>query len=153
LELFLDVDLALLDERKKVSAQPGDLRQREAVLGDVDGLAREMRRGGLSLGRSGVAVGALQALLELDGANGGVDLEWCVEARVVSPCQGGEELRRPRAAVATVGGKTIIDLERSADWESDDEMLGAHVFEVSVVLDPVEAVAVCDHVLAYENLV
>jgi len=84
LELLFDVDLAFLNERKKVAAHPGDLGAGEAVLGEVDGLAGEMRRGGVALGGGGVAVDAHETLLELDGANGGVDLQGRVEASVVS---------------------------------------------------------------------
>ena len=80
LELLFDIDLALVDEGLKVGAEPGDLDAGEAALGDVDGLAGEVWGGGVAGGGCGVAVGADQALLNRDGADGGVDLERCMEA-------------------------------------------------------------------------
>ena len=75
LELLLDVDLALVDEGLEVGAEPGDLDAVEATFGDVDGLAGEVRGGGVAGGGRGVAVGAGEALLDGDGADGGVDLQ------------------------------------------------------------------------------
>ncbi len=111
LELLLDVDLARLDERQEIAAKPGDLRHGEAVLGDVDGLAGEMGRGGVAFGGSGVAVDVDEVLLELDGADGGVDLQGRLEAGVELAGELGEEVRGPGAAVAAVGGKALVDLE------------------------------------------
>ena len=39
LKLFFYVNLAFLDEREKVAAQPGDFGERETMFCDVDGLA------------------------------------------------------------------------------------------------------------------
>ena len=43
LKLLLDINLAFLHQRQEVSAQPGDLGERETVLRDIDGLAGEVR--------------------------------------------------------------------------------------------------------------
>ena len=119
LELLFDVDLALLDERQQVAAQPCDLGEGEAVLGDVDGLAGEMGRGGVAVGGSGVAVGAEEMLLELDGADGGVDLERRVEAGVVGAGHGGEKLRGPGAAVAAILREAFVDVQGAAGGDGD----------------------------------
>ena len=74
LELLFDVDFALLDERQKVAAHPGDLGERESMLCEIHGLAGEVRGGGIPFGGCGVAVGAQKSLLELDRTDGGVDL-------------------------------------------------------------------------------
>ena len=74
LELLFDVDFSLLHQRQKVAAQPGDLGEREAVLGDVDSLTGEVGRGGVAFGWGRVAIDVHQVLLEFDGADGGVDL-------------------------------------------------------------------------------
>lgn len=74
LELLFDVNLALLHEREQVTAHPGDLGEREAVLCEIHGLAGEVRGGGVAFGRGGVSVGAEETVLELDSADGGVDL-------------------------------------------------------------------------------
>lgn len=153
LELFLHVDLALLDEGQKVAAKPGDLGEAESVLGEVDGLAGEVGGGGVAFGGGGIAVGAEEALLELDGADRGVDLEGSVEAHIVSAGQGGEELRGPRAAVTAVGGEAVVDDEDVAGGEGDEKLLGAELEDVGVVLDAVESVAVGDLVLTEEDLV
>src|SRR5258707_15846753 len=50
LKLLLDVNLALLYEGQKVAAKPGDLCEREPVLGDIDGVTGEVGGGGGSLG-------------------------------------------------------------------------------------------------------
>ncbi len=119
MELLFDVDLALLDERLQVGAEPCDLGEGEAVLGDVDGLAGEVGRGGVALGGCGVAVGAEKLLLELDGADGGVDLERGVEAGVVGAGQGGEKLRGPGTAVAAIVWEAVVDEEGSADGDGN----------------------------------
>ena len=49
LELLFDVDLALVDEGLQVGAHPGDLREGEAAFSDVDGLAGEVRGGGVAV--------------------------------------------------------------------------------------------------------
>ncbi len=87
LKLLFDIDLALLDKRQQIAAQPRDLGEREAMLGDVDSLAGEMRRSGIAFGRSCVAVDVHQMLLEFDGANSGVDLQRRVEVGVVGAGQ------------------------------------------------------------------
>lgn len=114
LELLFDVDLAALDEGKQISAEPCDLGERETMFREVDGLSGEMGRGDIALGGCGVAVGALETELKLDGANGGVYLEGGVEVGVVRDGQGGEELCRPGPAVAAIARKALIDAERLA---------------------------------------
>ena len=110
LELFFDIDLALLHERQQIAAQPRNLGEREAVFSEIDRLAGEVRGCGFALCGSGIAVSAEQTLLELNGADGGVDLQRRVEAGVVSAGQRGQKLRGPGTAVAAVGRKTLIDL-------------------------------------------
>ena len=153
LEFFFDVYLTLLDEGEEVAAHPGDLGEGEAVLGDVYGLASEMGRGGFALSGGGVTVGAEEALLELDGADGGVDLEGGVELGVVRAGHGCKELGGPGAGVAAVCGKAVVDLQAGACRDGDEDPLFAHVEEVVVVADAVEALAVGDLVLADEDLV
>ncbi len=152
LELLLDVDATLLNQRQKVSAEPGDLGEREATFGDVDGLPGEMGRGGVAFGGGGVAVSALEAELEGDGADSGVDLERGVEAGIVVARQVGEELCGPGAAEAAVGGEAVVDAEGLADGEGDEHAAGAHALEVGVVLDTAEAVLIGEDVLADEDL-
>jgi hypothetical protein len=151
LELLFDVDLAFLNKRKKVAAHPGDLSAREAVLGEVDGLAGEMRRGGVTVGGSGVAVDAHEMLLELYSADGGVDLQRSVEAGVVSAGEISKKTSGPGAAEAAIRREAIVDLHRAIDGEGDEQSLAAHVAEIFVVLDAVEAVTVGDCVLAEKN--
>ena len=152
LKLLFHVDFALLHQGQEVAAQPGDLGEREAVLCDVDGLAGEMRRGGVAFGGRGVAVDVHQVLLEFDRADGGVDLQRGVKLSVMSAGHGGEKLRDPGAAVAAVCGKALVDLQDAAFGEGDQQPFVAHVEKIFVVLDAVEAVAVSDHILTDENL-
>ncbi len=153
LKLLLDVDFAFLYEGQEVAAQPGDLGEGEAVLRDVDGLAGEVRRGGVAFGGSGVAVDVHKMLLEFDRADGGVDLQRRVEVNVVGTGQGGEKLRNPGAAVAPVYGKALVDLQGVTGGEGDQQVFAAHVQKIFIVLDAVEAVAVSYPVLTDEDLV
>lgn len=152
LELFFDVDVAGLDEREQVAAEPSDLGHGEVVLGDVDGLAGEMRRGRGAVGRGGVAVGAKEPLLELDGADGGVDLQRGVEAGVVRAAQVDEEAGGPGAAVAPVQGEPLIDVESVTDWEGEEHALRTHDLEAVVILDADEPVTIGSLVLVEEDL-
>ena len=94
-----------------------------------------------------------EVLLELDGADSGVDLQGRVEVLVVGAGKIGEELRGPGAAVAAVDGEAVVDVEGVADRETYEQLLIAHVEEVVVVLDAVQAVAVGHLILVDENLV
>src|ERR1700722_8003647 len=153
LELLLDVDLALLDERQEIAAQPGDLGHGEAVLGEVDGLAGEMGRGGVAFGGCGVAVDVDEVLLELDGADGGVDLQGRLEAGVELAGELGEEVRGPGTAVAAGDGEALVDLQAGGDGERDEEAFVAHAVEIGVILDAGETVAIGDLVLVEQDLV
>ncbi len=153
LKLLLDVDFAFLYEGQEVAAQPGDLGEGETVLRDVDGLAGEVRRGGVAFGGSGVAVDVHQVLLEFDCADGGVDLQRRVKVSVVSASQSGEKLRDPGAAVASIYGKALVDLQGVTFGEGDQQPFAAHVQKIFVVPDAVEAVAVSYLVLMDEDFV
>ena len=153
LELFFDVDAAAFDEGKEVAAEPGDFGDRHPALCDVDGLSGEVRRGCVALGGGGVAVDMEEVVLELDGADGGVDLEGRVEAGVVGLSHGGEELGDPRAAEAAVGWEAVVHAQGSAFGDGDELAGTAFVDEVVVVEDAVEAVTVGHEVLVDEDLV
>ncbi len=151
LELFLDVDLSGLHEGKEIAAHPGDLRQAHAALGEVDGLACEVRRGGVAFGWGGVAVEVDEVLLELDGANGGVDLERFVEAASEVARDVTEELRGPGAGVASVEGEAIVDGECGAGGEGDEHAPFPHGIEVGVILYAAETVLIGHLILVEEN--
>lgn len=153
LELFFDVDAAAFDEGEEISAEPGDFREGHPALGDVDGLTGEVGGGGVALSRCGVAVDMEEVVLELDGADGGVDLERCMEAGVVGLRHGGEELGDPGAAEAAVGGEAVVDAEGDAFGDGDELAGAAFVEQVDVVEDAVEAVAVGHEVLVDEDFV
>src|SRR6266851_4868626 len=123
------------------------------LLRDVDGLAGEVRRGGVAFGGSGVAVDVHQVLLEFDCADGGVDLQRRVKVSVVSASQSGEKLRDPGAAVASIYGKALVDLQGVTFGEGDQQPFAAHVQKIFVVPDAVEAVAVSYLVLTDEDFV
>jgi hypothetical protein len=72
---------------------------------------------------------------------------------VVGACQGGEKLRNPGAAVAPVGGKAIVDLQGVTGRERNQQTLAAHLQNIFVVPDAVEAVAVSYLVLTDQDLV
>lgn len=146
-ELFLDVDFALLGEGQEIASEPGDLGEVEAVFSDVYSLAGEMRRGSFAFGWGGVPIGAYEALLKLDGADGGVDLERGPEAGVVGTRHGDEESRGPGPAVAAVGGEALVDDEGAGSGNFDEDFAGAHVGKIAVILDAVEAFTVRDFVL------
>jgi hypothetical protein len=152
LKLLFHVDFAFLYERQEVAPEPGDLGQGEAVLRNVDGLASEVRRGGVAFGGRGVAVDVHQALLEFDGADGGVDLQRRVKVSVVGAGQGGEKLRNPGSAVAPVYRKTFVDLQGVTFGKGDQQPFAAHLHKVFVVPDAVEAVAVSYLVLTDQDL-
>jgi hypothetical protein len=76
-----------------------------------------------------------------------------MEVRVVRAGHRGEELRGPGTAVAAVHGQTVIDLEGGARRERDQEAVPAHVEEIFVILDAVEAVAVGYKILVDEYVV
>ena len=123
------------------------------MLGEVDGLAGEVGRGGVAVGRCGVAVDAEKLLLELDGADGGVDLERRVEAGVVGAGQVGEKLGGPGAAVAAVYGEAVVDLQGCAGRGGTTRLWRRRSRMSSSSLDAVEAFAVGDFVLMEEDLV
>jgi hypothetical protein len=153
LELLFDIDLAKVDEGLKVSAHPGDFETCEATFGDVDGLAGEVRRGGVAPGGRGVAVGVDEALLESDGADGGVDLEWRVEGGVVVAGEDAEEGGGPGAGEAAVFGETVVDAEGITFGQGYELILAAKVEQVGIVSDAVEAVMVGHLILVEENFV
>ena len=153
LKLFFDIDAAVFDEGKKVAAEPGDFREGHPALGDVDGLSGEMGRGGVAFGGGGVAVDAQKVVLELDGADGGVDLERRVEAGVVGLRHGGEELRDPGTAEAAIERQAVVDAEGGAFRDGDELADATLVEEVVVVEDAVEAVAVGHEVLVDKDFV
>ena len=153
MELLFNVDLALLDERLQVAAEPRDLGEGETVFGDVDGLSGEVWGGSVAVGGCGVAVGAEKLLLELDGADGRVYLERSVEATVVGARHGGEKLCSPGTAETAVVGEAVVDEEGAAGGDGDKQALAAEVEDVLVIPDAVEAFAVSDLVLVKEDLV
>ena len=136
LELLFDVDLAILNQRRQVGAHPCDLWQGKAALGDVHGLAGEVRGGGYRRRRGRrLPLVSRQALLELDRADGGVDLERGVEAGVVVAGHIREEARGPDAGVAAIVREALVDADGVILGEGDELELAAHGDEVSVVLD------------------
>jgi len=62
-------------------------------------------------------------------------------------------LRGPGTAVATVQGEALVDLQRVACGERDQEPFAAHVEQIFFALDAVEAVVVGHLVLVDEDLV
>jgi hypothetical protein len=42
LKLLFDIDFTLLNERQELASQPGDLRERKSMFGDINGLPGEM---------------------------------------------------------------------------------------------------------------
>lgn len=126
LELFFNVDLSFLDQRKQVAAHPGYLGKGKAVFSKVNRLTGEMRGGGVTFGWSSIAVDTHEALLELNRADGGVDLQGSVEASVVGTGEVGEETGRPGTAVATICGEAIIYLQGAVGGQRDEHPLAAH---------------------------
>jgi hypothetical protein len=109
LELFFDIDFAGILEGDEPGAHPADLLAGEAAFGDVDSGAGEVGADDVSLGGGGVAVHLDQALLVLDGANGGADLKGAVELDGVGAGQVGEEASGPGAAVAVMLGQVAVN--------------------------------------------
>ena len=112
-----------------------------------------MGRGSISVGRRCVAVDVHQMLLKFDSADGGVDLQRAVEVGVVGAGQGDQELCRPGSAVSAVCRKTIVNLQAVVGRKGDEEPFAAQVQNVSIILDPVEAIAIGHLVLSDQNLV
>jgi hypothetical protein len=75
-----------------------------------------------------------------------------VKVSVVRTGQSGEKLRNPGTAVAPIGGKALVDLQTVTGGEGDQQPFVAHVQEIFVVLDAVEAVAVGYLILTDEDL-
>lgn len=153
LELLFNINLAFLHERQKIAAQPGDLGEGEAVFRDVDGLTGEVGRGCVALSRGCVAVDVHEMLLEFDGADSGVDLQRCVEVGVVCAGDGSKEFCSPGAAVTTVQGKPLVDLQGVCGRKRDQETFAAQCEEVFIVLNAVEPVTLGYLVLMYEDVV
>ena len=76
-----------------------------------------------------------------------------MEVCVVGAGQGGQKLRGPGTAVATVQGEALVDLQGVASGKRDQEPLAAHVEQIFVALDAVETVVVGHLVLVDEDLV
>lgn len=69
---------------------------------------------------------------------------------IVCACQCSKKLRRPGAAVATIYGEPLIDLQSAIGWKIDEQMLAAHVYEVFIILNATEPVMVSNQVLTDE---
>lgn len=123
------------------------------MLGEVDGLSGEVWGGGVAFGRSSVAIGAEQALLELYGTDGGVHLQRRLKARVVGTGKRRKKLCRPGPTVATVSRQTLVYYEGAIGGDGYEELLVAEVEDVIIVLDAVETIAVGNLVLTQQNLV
>ena len=150
-ELLFDIYLAGGLERQEPGAHPGKLREGHALLADVDGGAGEVRRGDVAVGGCCVAINFEKRALESDGANGGVDLEGAVEAGVMGAGQVREEMSRPGAAVAAVGGQAGVHAQGGAGGEGDDFAGGFKLFELGVVFDAAQAFGFVTLVLADEG--
>jgi hypothetical protein len=76
-----------------------------------------------------------------------------VEVGVVSPGQGSKKFCGPRAAVAAVHGKLLVDLQGIRGGKGDQEMFAAQVEKVFIVLNAVEAFALGYLVLVHKDVV
>src|ERR1700722_18953694 len=92
-------------------------------------------------------------LLELDRANSRVDLQRSMKVSVMRAGKRREKLRGPRAAVAAICRKTLVDLQAVIRGEGYEQPVAAHAHKIFVVLNPVEAVTVGHLVLVDKNLV
>jgi hypothetical protein len=72
---------------------------------------------------------------------------------IVCAGQCSKKLRRPGAAVATIYGEPLIDLQSAIDWKIDEQMLAAHVYKVFIILNATEPVMVSNQVLTDEYFV
>ena len=151
-ELLFHVDLAGGLQGQEPGTHPRDLGLGQALLADVDGGSRQVRRGEISVSGGGVAVHQHQGPLEIDGPYGRVDLQRAVEALIVAAGQVAEEVRGPWAAVAAVVGKSRIDSQRGAGGEDDQLAGGAHGVELGIVLNPDEAFGGVALILAEQRL-
>lgn len=138
-ELFFHVDLAGGLQGQEPGAHPGDFRNRQALLADVDGGAGEMGRGHVAIGGSGVAVDFHQGTLEGDSADSGVDLQRTAVAGVVDAGEVGEEAGGPRTAVAAVQGQVGVDAQRDAGGNGNELVRGFEIVELGFVLNADQA--------------
>ena len=153
MKLLFHIDLSLLNQRQKVSTEPSDLSKREAMLGDVDGLTGEMWGCGVAISGSGVAIDVYEMLLELNRANGRVDLQRRMKVSIVRSGERRKELGGPGAAVAAICRKALVDLQAVICGEGDEQPFAAHAQKIVVVLNAVEAVTVGYLILVDKNLV
>src|SRR5215472_845173 len=86
---------------EEVVFHPADLIFAHTAALQIHGYARQMGGGSIAFPRSGVAIMATQLLLNLDGADGGVDLDLLVESVVIGLADVVDEVQRPRTAEAT----------------------------------------------------
>ena len=150
-KLLFDIDLAGGLQRQEPGAHPGKLRKGHALLADVDGGAGEVRGGNVAVGGGGVAVDCKERALELDGADGGVDLEGAMETRIVAAGEVGEEVGRPWAAVAAVEGQIGIHAQGIAGGDGNDVSGGLELVELGVVFDADQTLGFIALVLAHEG--
>ena len=135
-ELLLDVDLAGRFQRQQPGAHPADLLLREALLGNVDACAGQMRAGDVALGRRGVAVHLHQLLLIVDGAHRRADFKRPMKLSRMGAREVGEKAGRPGPAVAAVHRQVAIYIERRGDRNRNQHLARDAVGQIVVVLDP-----------------
>ncbi len=119
--------------------------------GNVDGLTGEVRGSGVASDGRGVAVGADQALLDGDGADGGIDLEGRVEGGVEVAAEDREKGGGPGAGVAAVFRQAIVDGEGLGFREGYELLFAAEVEQVGVIADTVKAITVGHFVLVEQD--
>jgi hypothetical protein len=153
LKLLFNVDLALLHKWHQIAAQPRNLRKRKPMLGEVDRLPRKVRRGGISLGRRCITVSKQQTLLELHGPNSRVHLQRSVEPSIVRAGQRCKEFPSPWTAVSPVARKPLVDKQRPASRNRNQQVLPSQIQNVLIVGDAIEPLAIGHHVLVDKDLV
>jgi hypothetical protein len=151
-EFFFHVDFSGCDISLEPIAEPGDFLAAEAFFGDVDGGSHDMGTYDIALGRGSVVVGAHEAFLVLDGANGRADDDGPVEGISVRACQIVKKLRRPGAAVAAIFRQVRVNDQRIGRGERNEQMLRDAIVEIVVIEDALHSLGFKTRILILENL-
>jgi hypothetical protein len=138
---------------EEVKLNPMQFGWRQAAALQVHGNAGEVGRGCVAVDRSGIAIVTAELLLDLDGADGRVELNGMVELGAEVAAQVLHKVARPGTAVAALRRKLWRDVQVITFAKWDEIVRCDQLFQFVIVLDARQLQAVDFCVLAEQGIV